>query len=881
MAQAGFTPIKLYLSTTAAAVPLAADLAPGELAINNNDGKLFYEDSSGVVQVIATKAGASGDVVGPASATANAIPSFNGTTGKLIQNNSGVTIAANVVTATGFTGALNGTLGATTPATVVATQVDITAQGDLRLQDTTGGEYVALQAPGTIAASYTLTLPVDDGTAGQALITDGSGVLSWSTAASGDVYGPASATDNAVARFDGTTGKLIQNSAVTIADTTGDISGVGQLNATTVDATNLEVTNIKAKDGTAALSIADSTGIVTGTTPQIISVNSSSDALRITQVGAGNALVVEDSANPDASPFLVAADGSVRVGSSTSYNTVYGASQFAPGLQSYTTAGTGGFYRYSADQDGAALIFSKSRSATLGTQTVASSGDTLGYIGFAGSDGTNFTTAANILAQVDGTPGTGDMPGRLTFNTTADGASSPTERMRIDSAGNISQGSSGTSLNYSFLQSKNVTGATTVIGFGAQGTVQSDVTSTHSAFRSNATTAAAAFTLATLNHFEAGQPAFGAGSTVTNQFGFTAGSTLTGATNNYGFFGNIASGTGRFNFYANGTAANVFVGTTSIGGTVGTESLRVSPVVSAVNYLQVAGGATTAGVNFSAQGSDANIFITYDTKGTEAHSFRTNGGAQQQFRIAHTPSAVNFLQMSGNVTGQGPVLSSQGSDTNVNMLYLAKGTGKHGFGTGGGAYTEQFAVTHTASAVNFLQVTGAATGVSPVISAAGSDANVGMILTSKGTFGLGFYTNAGAQQQFSVAHTASAVNYLQVTGGATGNSVKLSAQGSDANIDILITAKGVNSTVFSNSGGSQFAVGYAASTVNLAKVRGGATGAPAVYGVAGSDTNIDLLLEPQGTGNVRFGTYTAGVIAQAGYITIKDAGGTTRRLLVG
>jgi len=103
MAQSGFTPIKLYLSTTAAAVPTAANLDPGELALNNNDGKLFYEDSSGVVQVIASKAGASGDVVGPASATANAVATFDGTTGKLIKNNSGVTIAANVVTASGFT----------------------------------------------------------------------------------------------------------------------------------------------------------------------------------------------------------------------------------------------------------------------------------------------------------------------------------------------------------------------------------------------------------------------------------------------------------------------------------------------------------------------------------------------------------------------------------------------------------------------------------------------------------------------------------------------------------------------------------------------------------------------------------------------------------
>ena len=49
----------------------------------------------------------------------------------------------------------------------------------------------------------------------------------------------------------------------------------------------------------------------------------------------------------------------------------------------------------------------------------------------------------------------------------------------------------------------------------------------------------------------------------------------------------------------------------------------------------------------------------------------------------------------------------------------------------------------------------------------------------------------------------------------------------------------------------------------------------------GSDTNIDIALTPKGTGVLAFGTYTAGILAQAGYITIKDAGGTTRRLLVG
>jgi hypothetical protein len=86
MAQSGFTPISIYYSATAAAAPTAGNLVAGELAINTADGKLFYKDSAGVVQTIASKAGALGDVVGPASATDNAVSRFDLTTGKLIQN---------------------------------------------------------------------------------------------------------------------------------------------------------------------------------------------------------------------------------------------------------------------------------------------------------------------------------------------------------------------------------------------------------------------------------------------------------------------------------------------------------------------------------------------------------------------------------------------------------------------------------------------------------------------------------------------------------------------------------------------------------------------------------------------------------------------------
>ena len=99
--------------------------------------------------------------------------------------------------------------------------------------------------------------------------------------------GAGTVTDNAIVRFDGTTGKLVQNSVVTIADSTGDISGVGQLNATTVDTTNIEVTNIKAKDGTAAATIADSTGVVTVTAAPVMTALTASQAVFTT---AGKAL---------------------------------------------------------------------------------------------------------------------------------------------------------------------------------------------------------------------------------------------------------------------------------------------------------------------------------------------------------------------------------------------------------------------------------------------------------------------------------------------------------------------------------------------------------------------------------------------------------------
>jgi hypothetical protein len=89
---------------------------------------------------------------------------------------------------------------------------------------------------------------------------------------------------------------------------------------------------------------------------------------------------------------------------------------------------------------GAILELTATRGADVNSYTILQSGDGIGSVIFGGADGNEFVQAAAITAQVDGTPGDNDMPGRLIFSTTADGASSVTERMRINNAGNMGIG---------------------------------------------------------------------------------------------------------------------------------------------------------------------------------------------------------------------------------------------------------------------------------------------------------------------------------------------------------------------------------------------------------------------------------------------------------
>jgi len=174
-----------------------------------------------------------------------------------------------------------------------------------------------------------------------------------------------------------------------------------------------------------------------------------SDGQVLTSTGSGVAW--EDAAggvagvvsNADATAITI--DSSERIGMPAIGQTHPVGGQAKLGINADNAAGASlSIHRHYAGAFGGYLVFQKSRNTDITNLGVVSDDDILGSIEFTGADGNSYAQGAHIRALVDGTPGDGDMPTRLTFSTSADGSGVPTERMRIDSGGHTLPGANNT-----------------------------------------------------------------------------------------------------------------------------------------------------------------------------------------------------------------------------------------------------------------------------------------------------------------------------------------------------------------------------------------------------------------------------------------------------
>jgi hypothetical protein len=185
--------------------------------------------------------------------------------------------------------------------------------------------------------------------------------------------------------------------------------------------------------------------------------------------------------------------------------------------------------------------------------------------------------------------------------------------------------------------------------------------------------------------------------------------------------------------------------------------------------------------------------------------------------------------------------------------------------------------------VNYLNAFGQVAGSPPSLSVAGTDSNITFDIFSKNTGAIRSRTGSGGAIQFQVTDTASAVNYVQVTGGATGGNPSITVQGSDGTRGLAFSAKGnANINFFNNNLSNNIFVisGNAGTIANYLQATASVAGTATSLQAQGSDTDIDLALTPKGTGLIRFGTYVAGATLATGYINIKAADGTTYKVLV-
>jgi hypothetical protein len=329
----------------------------------------------------------------------------------------------------------------------VTGNLEIGPAGSLSFEGSSDDSFGTTLAVVNPTADRTITLPNttgtvittgDSGTVTSAMIADlsivnadinASASIALSKLATGAL--PSGITVASANIVDGTIVNADINASAAIVDTKlATISTAGKVSNSATTATNANTASaIVARDASGNFAAGDIT-----ISDKIIHAGDTDTAIRFP---AANTVTVETNGSERA---RIDSSGRLLVGTSSSVSQNIATGTITPQLQNASTNQSGSTIssvNYNSGGNPAILALGSSTGGTLATQGVVNNDGKLGRIAFTGSDGTTLLTAAEIIAEVDGTPGADDMPGRLVFSTTADGAATPTERMRIDSTGNI------------------------------------------------------------------------------------------------------------------------------------------------------------------------------------------------------------------------------------------------------------------------------------------------------------------------------------------------------------------------------------------------------------------------------------------------------------
>jgi hypothetical protein len=285
------------------------------------------------------------------------------------------------------------------------------------------------------------------------------------------------------------------------------------------------------------------------------------------------------------------------------------------------------------------------------------------------------------------------------------------------------------------------------------------------------------------------------------------------------FSGGGGSGAAAYATVGSGTVVRS-IGSTMSFYTPSSELLRLTDNgVTNAAYENLISSAST--IQYTASGANATIQRTFVTKGAAAHNFATNGSSgNQQLAVAHTASAVNYVQVTGAATTTRPSFSASGSDTNVGISYITKGAGQHVF-SNGGQYA-QLRVNGAVNAVNYLQIDGSLASAAPVLSAQGSDTNIDLALTPKGTGNI--VAGAGA---FSGTHigtwTGSAIGIAYGGTGQTTAAAGFNALSPVTSTGDLIVGNGTNSSTRLPIGTNGYVLTSNGTTATWAASTGGVT----------------------------------------------------------